>query len=180
MTLRTIYLDMDGVLCDLVTPVMKLHGRDDLLRRGAWPKGEYSMEKLLNITTPELWAPVIAQGAAFWSDLDPYPWAYTLYSYAIGCCPDVAVLTKPTECPFSHSGKFAWIRRMSKPEPLSYVLTPEKWRCAGPGCLLIDDCEENIREWRNKGGIGILFPQRWNNGRGSYKDVIAELIRLAG
>jgi len=179
MALRSIYLDADGVLCDLVGPVVRAHHREDLLAPGGWPKGVYSLEHLLNVTTEELWQPIVDQGAEFWEHLWTYHWAVHLVHYARQCSADVAVLTMPTACPLSHAGKYSWIRKHFQVSPENYVMTPQKWRLAGPGCLLIDDSEANIREWRNKGGLGLLFPQRWNHGTGTYKDVIDELLQLA-
>ena len=40
----------------------------------------------------------------------------------------------------------------------------------GPGCILIDDLEKNIREWNVAGGTGILFT--------SAEDVLAQIADM--
>lgn len=55
--------------------------------------------------------------------------------------------------------KTSWVRRkLSQDIPVNIVLREEKKNfVTGPGCVLIDDLEKNIREWEACGGTGILY-----------------------
>lgn len=53
--------------------------------------------------------------------------------------------------------KRAWIAREFPDMKVNIVLRAEKKDyCMGSDCILVDDLEENIREWDDCGGTGIL------------------------
>ena len=54
--------------------------------------------------------------------------------------------------------KINWVRRELNPEiRVNIVFRKEKkYFCTGPETVLIDDREKSIREWKEKGGTGIL------------------------
>ena len=171
-------LDMDGVIVDLVTAAMRTHGRGDLLLPGAWPKGCYTLEDILGISTEEFWAPIDAQGQAWWQGLEPYPWIDSLLQHARLLARDVVIVTKPHQTAACIAGKLEWVRRWCPGLLKTMVTCSQKWRLAGPRRLLIDDCEDNVREWRNAGGVALLFPQPWNTAQGDYSTVLNEWGRL--
>lgn len=178
MKLNTIYLDMDGVLCDFVTPAMTVHGRPELLQPGAWPKGVYTLEEVLGVTKSQFWEPIDNLDYPFWSMLPAYPWWQTLLHVSMARAYQVVILSKP-HGPQSTAGKHYWLTHHFGHDFDRYAFTPHKHLLAGRGKVLIDDCEANIREWRNAGGIGLLFPQPWNNGEGDIETVLEELARIA-
>lgn len=57
--------------------------------------------------------------------------------------------------------KIKWIQR-ELPE-IDYLIGTNKSFCAGPEALLIDDCDDNINNFRKSGGAGILVPRPWNS-----------------
>lgn len=174
----TIYLDMDGVLCDMVGAAMRLHGREDLLQPGAWPKGTYCMEDVLHISATQFWKKIDDEGSSFWADLKLYPWSRALVAKSIRAA-ETLVCSKPSLNPQSTFGKHQWLTRHFGASVRNYVFTPHKHHLAGPKRILVDDCEENIRQWRNAGGVGILFPQPWNSGTGTVEEVFEMLTWLA-
>lgn len=175
--LSTIFLDLDGVLCDLVTPAMYAHGRQDLLQPGAWPKGVYSIETVLGITQEHFWDVIHEFGADFWAGIPPYEWMQDLVTTAELAASEVVLLSKPTSNHYSTAGKHRWIKRHFGDDFRSYILTPQKHHLAGPGRLLVDDCASNISEWQACGGDGLLFPQPWNHGEGGIDTVLDALTQ---
>ena len=81
---------------------------------------------------------------------------------------NVFILTKPTRCPESCSGKLEWIQtHMPRWLQRQFVITPKKGCCARPDSLLIDDNYENLEEFWEAGGRGLLMPRPWNYMRGA-------------
>lgn len=178
--LETAYVDMDGVLCDLVTPAMHAHGRTDLLVDGAWPKGEYDLHSVVGVSYDEFWGEIEKYGFLFWQQLEPYHWMQELLDLANQAAAEVVLITHPTGAPSSSFGKHKWIQRHFGKQFTDFIITgAEKWRVAAPGRLLIDDCDDNVNDWIDRDGIGLLFPAQCNSGDGDYKDVLAELRRYA-
>ena len=72
----------------------------------------------------------------------------------------------------SGEDKIAWMhRKLSKDIVVNIVYKEQKKNyCTGPDCILIDDFETNINEWKELGGTGILFH--------SAKETIEELKKL--
>lgn len=177
--LTAIYLDIDGVLADFVMPALLLHGRSDLLVPGAWPKGCYRLEEVLQKTESAFWHPIEQQGAKFWWNLPAYPWCRPLFNIARQHAHEVVLCSKPSLSPHSSYGKHIWINRTFGRNFIDYALTPRKHHFAGPGRVLVDDCEDNIAAWEHAGGIGVLFPQPWNRGEGDITSVVMRLDELA-
>lgn len=68
--------------------------------------------------------------------------------------------------------KISWMHRiLSKDIVINIVYNEQKKDyCTGPLCILIDDLQTNINEWRKLGGTGILHK--------NAKDTINELKKL--
>lgn len=177
MKLQTIFVDLDGVLVDIAPAALRVHGRED--RLSTWPKGVYLMADVLGMSQADFWRPIDALGFDFWASLPPFEWWSDLVDAAHAAAGEVVLLSRPSEHPASAAGKRAWITHWFGAGFENYILTPVKHHLAGRGKLLIDDCEDNIRPWRNKGGPALLFPQQWNSGTGTVDDVIHELERMA-
>ena len=178
LQIESIGIDIDGVLADFATAAALLHRREDILAPGAWPRNVYQMEDALGITTAEFWSPIEEQGTAFWAELKPYPWMPQLVAAARRIVDDVYLISKPSHHPYSTSGKHRWIRKYFGEHCENYLLTPQKFRAAGPGRLLIDDSQLNVSQWQARGGSAILFPQPWNTGEGDHKTVFEQLARF--
>ena len=55
--------------------------------------------------------------------------------------------------------KVKWVRKILGDSIVVHTVpSSDKWRfCTGDDSILIDDSEENISQWRDAGGVGILF-----------------------
>lgn len=163
MKISQICLDMDGVLCDFVTPVVKLFAPDsyDLVIQG-WERGCYSIEKVLGVSTRELWKRIDAEGFSLWANLEPYDWHRELLQLCQETAPTV-ICTSPSLKAASLKGKICWLQRMYGMKFRDYLIGPPKHFCARPGAVLIDDFDNNCERFREAGGLSITFPRVWNS-----------------
>lgn len=172
-----IFLDMDGVLADL-----KYRMYWSWIEHGNDAFDEDYPDYYLNRTTaispyakfeawldrPYLWnsGPVI--DVSFWSRMPGYTWTDQLVNelkgFTVGRKGSLQICTNPGRPVFAASasvGKQMWCQQRL-PRPLSVILIERKYLLAAPNRVLIDDTDRIINEWRQAGGIGILFPQPWN------------------
>ena len=160
MKVTQLYLDLDGVLVNLVDGLIQYHNLPfthddvtswDISNKAGMPRKEF-WDDLPNF---------------FWANLEPYPWFYEFKDYFAPYNP--FILTSPCSC--NGSGKQMWIQE-HMPEyfyPVHkkrYALITQKQICSAPGRVLIDDSEDNCEAWENEGGTAILYPRTWNFLRG--------------
>ncbi len=162
--INTIYLDMDGVCCNFGGAAMKACGRSydtaietwDFFKEWGW-----SIERF--------WQAIDAQGEDLWANLEPFPWFIPLLKH----CEDLVgsesiwYCSTPSQAPWSASGKLKWLRRIHGKDFRRWILIPDKTHLAAPDRLLIDDSGKNCDAFRKAGGHAILFPQPWNDAKGT-------------
>jgi len=145
-----LYVDMDGVLCDFIGNFKNLFPE----RKGTWDK-ENKDEKTE-------WNLVFSKGVSFWSDM---PWMYDgkeLWNHIKKYEPTVLSAVSKKHGSNVHSavkGKKQWLSRNIDHKAARsgiFCRRREKQIYAGKGKILIDDYDKNIKQWRDKGGIGIL------------------------
>jgi hypothetical protein len=52
-------------------------------------------------------------------------------------------------------GKTLWVNRLFNYNKIYFKVSSQKQQLAKPNRILIDDREDNIKRWKDKGGIGI-------------------------
>lgn len=158
----TIFLDMDGVLCDWVGGVCRLLERDQAALEASWTK-DSSICPQLGISANEMWRKIDEAGSAFWSELDPYPWTEELW-WLCSLASQTIVLSSPSQDPRSLAGKLEWLNKhLGGGRPFRrYLIGPAKWACASRMKILIDDRDKNCREFDDAGGFSVVFPRPWN------------------
>jgi len=158
MKINKIYLDMDGVLVDLVE----------------------SAVKVLSITEQDVFAnpnildemgvwDMLGSNIDWWENLLPYEWKDDL----INACENIAttyILTAPSKTATgSVTGKLLWIRehcpKMFKES--RFIITNQKHLLANSSSLLIDDTSRKVEKFIINGGSAILFPQMYNTKEGN-------------
>lgn len=180
MTVKHIFLDMDGVLSDFIGAACRLFERHDVLTN--WPLGERDTPKAFGMSASQFWGKIDGAGADYWANLEPYSWNQELISLIKQTAP-FTILSAPSlgvECP---TGKLRWLRTHLGSGFRDHLFGHQKHFCAKPGHVLIDDSEPNVTRFREHGGAAILFPQLWNSNhaitdRLGY--VTEELHRLDG
>lgn len=133
-----IYCDLDGVLVDFDKGYKDLTGK--------------SPKEVNNDT--EFWEPISKAGASFWIRLKWMPDGHTLWDYISKYHP--ILLSAPSREESSKIGKRVW-KKNNLPNA-KMILTPAKFKqkYSGENRILIDDRVDNIEQWRDRGGIGIL------------------------
>jgi hypothetical protein len=174
VSIEVIYLDMDGVLADFVTPSLKVAGipltHDQVT---TWNYFEPYM------TSNEFWWKIGAS-QDFWLDIKPYPWASELFKLCKSIAP-VRFCSSPSIDPICVANKVQWLRfhGFMDSDKNDYHFTPHKHELAKPGRVLIDDSTPNCLAFQKATGQAIEFPQPWNGAghtiseQGDYSDRVA-------
>ena len=168
-----LYLDIDGVLVDFTTGLMRA-----LSVPYDYPKAPYPFKPGVWDYFPELkdrYGVTFEQcdaacAAGFWANLW---WMFDGRSIlrVVGDMLDLddtslRLLTSPMPNLGSASGKMEWVERNLPPMKKKTIITNvDKGEFAAPDRILIDDCDKNIDSWRAAGGIGIVCPRPWNSLR---------------
>jgi 5'(3')-deoxyribonucleotidase len=155
------FVDMDGVLADFVKGACEAHGRPSPY---VDPKsvGIFDMDKLWKMSAQEFWRPLERDG--FWRELEILPDARELVEMLCKWfkAENVCVLTAPSLDPRCIPEKRAWIAANFPALAKNMLFGSAKRFLAGQFRWLIDDRNENIDNFVNHGGIGVLYPQVWN------------------
>lgn len=170
--LRTIFVDLDGVLADFHSAAARLWGLDPAtLSQADWAQvGEWG----LSVPKPDFWARVEAQGEAFWANLEPLPWAQELWDACHAACDGVVVLTSPAPFAASAAGKYAWVREHLDTKDM--LIGRPKHVCAAPGRVLIDDRASYGPAWSREGGTLVSLHRPWNPS-GHPPEAVIEALR---
>ena len=174
--IKTVFLDMDGVITDFAKGVCKALGKvnpypdetRDYTFWHAWP--DISTKDVNAICNQEFWHNLE------WTDDGRDTLRAIMDTLGLE---KVYFLTIPMPNLESASGKMMWIND-NLPVYLGRIIitTREvpKSLLARPDALLIDDKDENVDEFIAAGGQGILVPRPWNR---AYKqaDNSANVVR---
>jgi len=157
--IKTVFLDMDEVLVSFNRGVCNYFNIP------------YQYE---NFTKNYKWFPEIGQtyesvsaicNTKFWQNLN---WMHDghdiLRLVASVFRPEqIYLLTTPMPNPDSYTGKALWVQRyLSEYSERLIVTAIPKSLFAKPDTLLIDDKDENVNEFHEAGGRGLLVPRPWN------------------
>jgi len=153
--LFTIYLDMDGVIVDFDKRFESLFGM---------PPREFEN----NFGKDKFWEKVDAKGVGFWRGMDWMPGGQKLYNRVAQH--KHALLSSPSRSSTSKIGKHMWKRDNTPNTKLILAQSFNKKNYADKSNILIDDRADNIQQWKDAGGIGILYQ--------SAEQVMKELDKL--
>ncbi len=171
------FLDMDGVVTNFVGATFELFGLN--YEETKWPLGIYDIEKVMNISSEELWKK-IDETPNFWGNLPELEQGLELFC-RLSMLGSVVFLTSPCKDPNCSTGKVEWLLKKFGSKFRNYILTSKKHYCAGNG-ILIDDSDEKVDQFRENAGISILYPQPWNSNHEhiSYRNnyVLDQIKRL--
>jgi len=142
-----IYCDMDGVLTDWNEAINRLDPNFD------------------NIPTKkEKWDKIDAEGVKFWSNMKWLKDGRKLWNYIKD--KNVKILSAHAKNRFlAIEGKKDWLRKnIGAVVAKQAIITAKdkKKNYSDGNSILIDDREDNIKEWKSKSGIGILYKSATN------------------
>jgi hypothetical protein len=137
-----IYCDMDGVLCDFDKRFMEFSN--------GIPPSRYESE----FGKEAFWKLVNGKGVGYWVGIPWMPDGEQLWNYIKPYNP--SLLSSPSMEKSSRLGKRLWARNNIPGTKLILRQAEQKQEFAKPNAILIDDKTLNIKQWRAKGGIGII------------------------
>ena len=140
MALKTIFLDMDGVLDDFDKHADELE---------LWREDIHKID----------WKKLNAIGSKFWAEIEPFENGLYLYHKLLELCQEHGISLKilsagrGAKCRF---GKIEWLTKYCPEIPIENVIIKnkgiEKAQEASPDSILIDDLEKNIIAFKEAGG----------------------------
>ena len=194
MSVKTIFLDMDGVIVDFQGPALEMFGvsRWHVGEIDAWDAMPRVVSKHIGcqISDADFWETIEKGDSDFWANLPWTEMGHAVYALCAHTAPTICMST-PTLDPNSAKGKLEWLnaqndtmyklavgapdRHFPKPPCRMYSLTPVKGMFPVPGSVLIDDSPANVKAFQEKGGRAYLFPAPWNDPNWRDRDVLTEL-----
>lgn len=141
--MKTVYVDMDGVLVDFISIAERMDSFDTIDD----PDGQF-------------WSDVETLGPSWWSDL---PWCENglrLWNSILRIKCNIRILSAAPELGYYQgcSGKRYWLsHNLDSIHANQAIITHRKNKVdyTNPNSILIDDWSKNVNEWRVAGGSAI-------------------------
>ena len=161
-----VLFDVDDVIVDWRGTALSLIGPQAQEICDAFQRNEHHPGEV------DLWELIRAQ-PTFWLDLPMNPWARDLIKFVEGLGIEWFFCTAHSKNDHrSATQKLEWCEKHGWCPHEKMVITKQKWLCAAPDTILIDDKDSNVREfiWGGRfdqkpvraGGHAIVMPQPWN------------------
>jgi len=167
----TIYVDMDGVLCDFKNPITKALGK-------------ISYDEVTQEDVNEYFKTNDVKD--FFANLPKYPYSDFLIRFIINKVGKYNICSRPMEeyPKPTIEGKNIWIDRelREKPEQRIFTFNKEDYAISEYAMgsskpnILIDDWYKNIDAWKKAGGIAIQY----DADEDSMEDLIKKLSKYMG
>lgn len=156
----TIFCDLDGVLVDFDKGYTQLTGvktdhANNQNRDYFWDLFRESLNSQ-SITEKQFWGNLewMSDGKQLWDYISQYN-PYILTAPAANHDLPAEIRYKLTHNE-SKQGKLEWVKRLPNMKKIYFKGSNFKQDLSGPNKILIDDRAPTIKNWNNKGGIGIL------------------------
>lgn len=162
--MKRLFLDMDGVLVNWDKGCHELHGIP-YRPGGKWPyklgPDGWHFYRELGMTVPQLFR---GQNRDFWANLEWMPDGRKLLQICESKFGrNITLLTSPYDNDGTVDGRKDWIKRHMPGYIHRVLIGDPKEACAHPDAVLVDDCEENIKNWQKMDGIGVMVPRPYNS-----------------
>jgi 5'(3')-deoxyribonucleotidase len=172
---KTLLLDLDGVLIDMVVPLMRwwevrIHKEEQYPRQFGWDvKGAIThlleqqdracrAEDIRDMPKEAIWR---RPPRGFWRELQPYPTALHFVEYLEGGPFDIYILTAHASANCA-AAKLDWIDEHLPKYRDRVLLGRPKHLAANPNSILIDDYTKNCEDFTAAGGTAVVCPRPWN------------------
>lgn len=144
--MKTIYLDMDGVVADFNAYAQMVLRKKETHHN--WPHEEWVK---------------LRENPRLYRDLEKTPYADLLVNTCLQICHDrgwqlifLTAVPNKNDMHWAFYDKVMWVQKHFPTIPVHFgPFSKDKHVHAQPGDILIDDRTSNIREWTVAGGIGI-------------------------
>ena len=157
---KKVMLDLDGVLVNFVEGINRAFGiKYDYAKLPERMKWNWFSE-YLGLDSQEVDSICTIN---FWAGLRWMHDGKEILELVESIFDDIYLLTTPMPNPESYTGKMLWVERhIPRYKNRTIITTVSKFLFAGENRILIDDKNENIDEFNEAGGRGILVPRPWN------------------
>jgi 5'(3')-deoxyribonucleotidase len=172
---KTLLLDLDGVLVDMVVPLMqwwgvRIESEDQYPQQFGWDvQGAiaYCLNRqgrmregidIRDLSKEVFWH---RTPRSFWRDLQPYPTAINFVKFLEGGPFDIYILTAHAN-PDCAAAKLDWIDEHLPKYRDRVLLGRPKHLAANEHSILIDDSPKNCEDFTRAGGTAIMCPRPWN------------------
>lgn len=167
-----VYVDLHGVLADFVRPWACTSGHS---MPKPWPAGRYSLEDAFGVESHRIWDAILPESSEWWATLPATDEADQVLAIAGGVAP-VRIVTSPrSPLTIRHHEAAGSTRLVAERYAAQVEILEWKGAISRPGLLLIDDSDDQVREWRKHGGRAVVMPRPWNSEHRHAADPIGRL-----
>lgn len=163
-------IDMDEVLCDFIGGACEACNVPREYMELKRVPGEWEITRSLGLTLSEFWSRIDGRGPQFWYNLKLFEWTRELLKFADNTfgdnwflCSTPGMDSDLKWSKYSYMGKLNWIQSKLGKDFERFHLTFHKHMLAQPKVILLDDRERNVENFREKGGLGVVFPSKGNS-----------------
>lgn len=153
-----IMIDLDGVLCDVQQQITNDYFGSPQQMKDFWIPGVYDLDKIFGREIS------LEKSFGWWATLPKTKECDKIIKMCQCCIHHIDLISTAIDGN-ANEGKEKWIKDNLRHFNLSwaiYAKSSERTRFANPETLLIDDCDQNIKDFREKGGLAITLPRLWN------------------
>ena len=174
---KVIFIDMDGVMCDFMTPALRLNGLnpEDRCIHEAVMADYDAIKKMHPQGLDAFYKAIQDAGEDFWANLEPMPWAEHLIQLCEVYSDRLCFLTACEKFYDAPKGKMLWVKKHYPDMPL--IFANHKDLIASPDKFLIDDSPFNYFSFLDAGGFAHRFACQY--GLPTEKQWTAELNVIA-
>lgn len=162
--IETCLIDIDGVIYDFVNHVLPYFNKPSVKESDI---KNYDMITTLNLSKKEFWY-VLDKEDGIFKDGKIYSWANKLIDLCKTYSKNIAFCSNPGNNPKHWKEKKEF--QVANFPDIPLILTQKKNLLSATNIVLIDDFKKNINAFNEGKGIGILFPQYWNDLSNFRKD----------
>ena len=172
---KTLLLDLDGVLIDMVVPLMQWWGvriesdeeypqhfgydvKSAIVYLLQQQDRVLKADSVRNMPKEAFWR---RPDYTFWRKLRPYPTALGFVSFLETGPFDIYLMTAHAN-PDCAAAKVAWVEEYLPKYWNRVLIGHPKHLAANEHSILIDDCTKNCEDFARAGGTSILCPRPWN------------------
>jgi len=155
---RTVYVDMDHVLCDFDKSMIDVMVHLEHKYGKKYENLSYENKSIAN------WKYVMSLKERFWSDMSWLPGSKNMWSFITKNFKNVKILSsagvKKEHDSYPYTGKILWLKKnvplLDEKNIIIVSTSSLKSYYSKPEDILIDDMARNITQWESRGGIGIF------------------------